>query len=126
MTEYLTYRQAIQATLDGEALEYLNSIDGWKPVTHTCWCDLKTLDSLSHQRLAMKPVEMITRTITYPKPESEPLTVGQMYWCVCDLEARSFPWLGSHVDTRYLLHGLIHLTQEAATAHAKALIGDVG
>ena len=59
-----------------------------------------------------------------PEPEREPLPNDTTYY-VPDLYnggAWGYEWDNGEVDHRLLNSGLIHLTKEAATAHAKALI----
>lgn len=70
--------------------------------------------------------EMVTiGDISFPKPESEPPREGVYYW-VPFLTSESFSnnsrWYGETPDFRYLKLGLVHLTEENAVKHAKALI----
>ena len=57
-------------------------------------------------------------------PEREPLPNGTTYYVpdLCDGGAEDYEWDNDEVDHRLLRSGLIHLTEEAATAHAQALI----
>lgn len=70
------------------------------------------------------------RTITInghevPEPVREPLEDGQGYFLL-DITrgdfADKFFWTGGRIDKKWLEHGLIHLTEEAAKAHAEALL----
>lgn len=60
-----------------------------------------------------------------PEPAREPLEYGTSYF-VPSVTSRSlrqfFEWADSDPDHRYLERGLIHLTEDAAIAHAKALL----
>lgn len=63
----------------------------------------------------------------YPEPERKPLKNKQRYWvsmaCEDDLTyLDGFLWNGGNADMVWLNRGLIHLTKEAAEAHAKAII----
>ena len=61
----------------------------------------------------------------YPEPVLEPLKCGQEYW-LADFSVETFTikfrWNESHSDLTWLKRGLIHLTHEAAEAHARAII----
>ena len=61
----------------------------------------------------------------YPEPVREPLEVGQSYWVVdpyAKLTVTSMKWIGGSEDMRLSQRSLIHLTREAAEAHARAII----
>ena len=70
------------------------------------------------------------RTITIngyevPEPVREPLAMRQKYFFPCisnDGLVDWFHWGGYPIDNRLLGRGLIHLTEEAACAHAEALL----
>lgn len=61
-----------------------------------------------------------------PEPFREALEEMQKYFipslteqdCFCRMK-----WDGGHMDHRWLSRGLVHLTREAAIAHAKAMLG---
>jgi hypothetical protein len=57
-------------------------------------------------------------------PEREPLPEGTTYYVpdLLDGGAEAYRWDDDDTDSRFLRSGLIHLTEEAATAHAQALI----
>lgn len=61
----------------------------------------------------------------YPEPVREPLEEGQEYFLPevfhDEIVSRS-KWGSDHMDDRWLKRGLIHLTREAAEAHARAII----
>lgn len=63
--------------------------------------------------------------VEFPEPVREPLTNGEQYFVV----ALTLPqyvmtacWCGDTFDANRLKRGLVHLTEEAAKQHAKALI----
>ena len=71
-----------------------------------------------------KEIEMITRTITYPKPVSEPLNDGDEYWVVFADSVAKCTWVGSNsMDFKWLNQCRIHLTKENARANLGALFG---
>lgn len=61
-----------------------------------------------------------------PEPLREPPEYGTVYWAPCldgeELFCGSVNWRGSEDHVRDLKRGLVHLTQEAAITHAKALL----
>lgn len=70
--------------------------------------------------------EMVTiGDISFPKPESEPLTENTRYYLPYLLnpnEPYENLWDDVHMDFEYLKLGLIPLSKENAVKHAKALI----
>lgn len=76
------------------------------------------------------PVRIKPKTINInghevPEPVREPLEKGQEYW-VLELTNKErccrLVWRNDHMDNRILERGLIHLSEEAALAHARALL----
>lgn len=60
-----------------------------------------------------------------PEPVREPLECGTEYFIPIIRERRfaiDFYWTDEKTDKRFLERGLIHLTEEAAIAHARALL----
>lgn len=60
-----------------------------------------------------------------PEPVREPLENGAIYWhpelsriALID----DYEWCNDDIDARLLENGLVHLTEEAAKAHAEALL----
>ena len=68
---------------------------------------------------------IIVNGIEVPEPVREALEVGQRYW-LADPTSITFHkktyWGDDDIDIRILNRGLIHLTEEAAVAHAKAML----
>lgn len=119
-TKYLTNREAAQAMLDGKPMIF-DRANGMA----ICGITIRPydLDEPSTARLAP---ETVTRTITYPKPESVAPELGRRYWTPAIRGSDDFAehfWYGNTYDQMKLARGLVHLTVEAAIAHAKALIG---
>ena len=63
--------------------------------------------------------------IHVPKPLMTPPPLGTRYWCAMmdeDAMTYAFTWSGDRYDELALKRGMLHLTEENAVAHAKALI----
>ena len=68
---------------------------------------------------------VIVNGIEVPGPVREALEIGQRYWFVSVTATRlsvGITWTAGHSDTIVLNRGLIHLTEAAAVAHAKAML----
>lgn len=73
-----------------------------------------------------KPRTIRIGEIDIPEPVREPLQNGEKYFvpaidCGYD-NIDSFEWDGDSTDKRLLKQGMVHITEEAAREHAKALI----
>ena len=63
--------------------------------------------------------------IHVPKPLMTPPPLGTRYWCaMMDEDAMTYEltWHGDRYDELALKRGIMHVTEENAVAHAKALI----
>ena len=72
-----------------------------------------------------KPVTTINiNGYEVPMPERELLKKGSKYYVpsLSAAKAHIYFWDGDIGDTQFLERGLVHLTPEAATAHAEALV----
>ena len=61
----------------------------------------------------------------YPEPVREPLEGGQEYWIAApsdDILFMRSSWDDTEMEFVWLKRGLVHLTREAAEAHARAII----
>lgn len=125
----LTPPEVVQALLDGKKVEIRAVIDSqnsdWKPLDeHEVNIRVLT-NGFFMFRLAQ---EMITvGDVSFPKPESEPLEVGTVYWVTAPTHQyyssiTTFIWGNGRDDKRYLQRGFVHLTRDAAIQHAKALV----
>jgi hypothetical protein len=73
--------------------------------------------------LEVLPVSVVART--WPEPCREPLAYRDLYWFPDVSRHESVwgtCWDGDAEDMHRLAHGLVHLTLEAAQAHAEALL----
>lgn len=73
-----------------------------------------------------KPRTIRIGEIDIPEPVREPLRNGEEYFIPAidcgDAYVNKSTWDNDSMDNRLLKQGLVHLTEEAALAHAKALI----
>lgn len=80
----------------------------------------------STEDLFMAPPPMLAiNGHKFPEPERKPLSDGQRYFIVDTKgfgEVDSNRWAGSALDYRLLHRGMIHLTEEAAKEHYKAIV----
>jgi hypothetical protein len=68
----------------------------------------------------------VTRSITYPKPESASPLHGTVYYYPVPLLSKCVEqsyWGNDSDDFDLLRKGFVHLTRENATLHSKALLG---
>ena len=75
--------------------------------------------------LTREPESIRIGGINVPKPLMTPPPLGTRYWCAMmdeDAMAYAFTWNGDRYDRLVLKRGMLHLTEENALAHAKALI----
>lgn len=75
--------------------------------------------------LRIKPDTITINGREVPAPVSEALKRRQPYWLATPLVASGateYHWDDTTAEFRWLKHGLIHLTEEAARAHAEALL----
>lgn len=122
----LTPQEALQAIADGESLECR-----W--YTHDEWQlfgrlnNGVTIEAILKGYFVFRP---LPKTITigdvsFPKPVSKALEENQKYFIPDFTVTRLYytsQWCNTDLDNLRLKRGLIHLSQENAIAHAKALI----
>lgn len=128
MSQILTPNETLKAIIDGRNLEF-------RHLSFREWTRLNPLDNpLGLESIFKGDVlfrlaqEMITiGGVSFPKPQSKPLEFDTEYW-VADINNQYYAahtpnrWVDDFIDKRHLRRGLIHLSREAAIAHAKALI----
>lgn len=125
MTE-LTPQEALQAIADGKSLEY-------KWYNHSEWQLFGCLNNGVSIEAILKgyfvfrplPKTIAVGGVSFPKSVSEPLKEGQKYF-IPDLTVTRLyytsQWCNTDLDNLRLKRGIIHLSEEDAVAHAKALI----
>lgn len=124
----LTPNEVLQALQDGRNLEFKHL--GFKE-----WAKLNPLDNpLSLESIfkggvsfRLAPAMDTIGNVSFPKPETTKPTSGTRYW-IADPVSENFTrayrmeWVDDSYDNRVLSRGLLHLSEENAIAHAKALI----
>ncbi|EJK8625374.1 hypothetical protein [Morganella morganii] len=86
------------------------------------WNQMSDVFFQTHKEYRLKPNFIDINGHKVPEPVREPLKIGQVYWLARIHGAvDSFEWEGDHECRAWLECGLIHLTKEAAEAHAAAL-----
>lgn len=120
----LTIEEVLPALQKYEEVEYCDaSSSKWKKLLPECF-SLEALLRENHSyRIA--PEKITIGDVSFPKPVSEPLEIGQEYF-VADIIGKGFydifEWENRKLDQDFLKYGMIHLTRDDAVAHAKALI----
>lgn len=122
----LTPQEALQAIADGKKLEYKwHTDDKWYmfyPLINGVYLE-NVMKGNSVFRLAQ---EMITiGDVSFPKPETKAPKEGQNYFMPDPTTTKLYfrsRWDNDECDEQRLERGLVHLTEENAIAHAKALI----
>lgn len=121
------YKHIFDALVNGEQVEVncplLNS-DRWLNL-HPSDVLGKIQYGIDPKNFRIKPKTININGHEVPEPVREPLEYGQFYFIpIVDYEdsTSQISWDGGLYDRRNLSRGLIHLTAEAAEAHAKALL----
>lgn len=128
MTELKTYRQVIQAFLDGKEVEYYDvRLKQWIEQESMVSLYIEDLDNptVSDYRIAKELIKI--GDVEFPKPvrDESDLEKWETYYSPSLVRERLYnvySWDGDGLALRCLKHGLVHKTKEAAILHAKALI----
>lgn len=124
----LTPQEALQAIADGKKLE-CKWFDESKWITFNPLQITTSIRSIFKRHCVFRLAqEMITiGDASFPKPETIKPELNTRYW-VADPISENFTrayrmeWVDDSYDNRVLSRGLLHLSEENAIAHAKALI----
>lgn len=99
------------------------------------WQDIEVPHFVPQSKYRIKPKEQKMLYIVgsdrvsraYPEPVKEMLADGTEYYIPninrTDIQCGSYCWCDDGFDRVMLQRGMVHLTEEAAIAHAKAMIG---
>jgi hypothetical protein len=113
----------LRAWVNGETVQVL--IDGeWRDHNHHSAHKGAPAFHDAHT-FRIKPKTININGHEVPEPCREPLNKNEEYWIVEISSLRTIwvcHWYGSDIDHQLLDRGLIHKTEEAAEAHAKALL----
>ena len=91
------------------------------------WCNLSEHPAwLENKNYRRKPQVIRVGRHEFPKPISEALEEGTVYWTIeaggrNGFYAERYKWLQNGEDESCIRQGLIHLTEAAAQAHADVL-----
>lgn len=117
------YKHIFNALVNGEHIEYFHNGNWYSKEPHTA-LNLVNLGA-APEDFRIKPKTININGHEVPEPVREPLEDKQRYSYpdICDPELIvSANYFGDEHDQLLLSRGLIHLTSEAAEAHAKALL----
>ena len=108
----------VQAAANGEELEFFSeTLGAWKP---------KYAEGFTYTtKYRIKPKTIRIGEYDVPEPVRKELEPGTRYYSISiDMASGAYylVWNNREIDKRFLSRGLIHLNQEAAEIHAKALI----
>lgn len=115
------YKHIFDALVAGEQIEHFYN-GNWRVCQpHQALTYLGVGERASSFRIKPKTININGHEV--PEPVREPLAARQYYY-LADLRCDSLrgTWSGDADDLLWLSRGLIHLTREAAEAHAKALL----
>lgn len=90
------------------------------------WYLMQEVSSFDNTYYRRKPKTIEINGYQVPKPLKETPEVGTNYWLVLLYLGEAsmvHTWEGYEAELLWLERGLLHLTKEAATLHAKALLG---
>lgn len=128
MKELNTWKDIIQALLDGERVEYLESgTNRWIRThlfPHISTVDLLTTPQFTY-RIKPRTIKIGDMEVPEPIKDASDMSNGSEYYFPlvnCEDLCDDYCWDGDHTDLRLLKRGLIHKTKEAAVIHAKALV----
>lgn len=121
------YAQALRWIADGEKVQarYKDKRFGSFPSDFDSAYVGRMLEGDDGWEFSLKPRTITVNGREVPEPVREPLSIGSKYFVPCvDTEELylSGSWSGYDVSFRRLKYGLVHLTKEAAIAHAKAML----
>lgn len=125
MTTEHKYAHILRAIADGKAVQWQDSRGIWMNPVPSEVLEFIASDSYSPDRYRIKPRTININGYEVPEPVREPLDFGTNYWLSSvnsDYPFTKFMWADQKTDRRWLCEGRIHLTQEAAELHSKALL----
>lgn len=126
MKELKTWKDVIQAMLDGESVQ-LDCGDGFHKREFTPDVCQAALDTAPRHPHRIKPRTIMIGDMEVPEPvrDVREFNEGDTYYLPNLSRSKLYDlyiWSGDDVDLRLLKRGLIQKTEEAVLLHAKALI----
>ncbi|WP_026470077.1 hypothetical protein [Alkanindiges illinoisensis] len=124
MGKPVLHAEYLKAWADGQEVEVKRDEHG------SCWRDVPKTASLSAFESDMNEFRIKPKTINIngfevPEPVRKPLDSGCEYWYVnhaCEHGYGADNWDSNKFHRIRLRNGAVHLTQEAAELHARALL----
>lgn len=125
MTTPHPYAELLRAIADGKELQFENSFGEWiKQDLKDALYEFANNDYMPN-RYRVKPATITVNGIDVPEPVREPLPAKTRYFIpdfgMTNLVFDGY-WNCTTIDKTALACGVIHLTYEAARAHAEAMI----
>ena len=118
------YAHILRAIADGKAIQLRNNVDQtWLTVDNDVVLKLIGSGEYEQQGIRVKPLTI--NGIDVAEPCRMAPDFGSKYWIASISNSdfvRGCTWSNDNLDKHWLKRGLVHLTREAAAAHAKALL----
>lgn len=119
------YARILRAIADGETIQSKDDFGDW--VSRGPATVLEEISDHEHgpEHYRVKPRTITINSHEVPEPLREAPEQGTDCWTPhlsAENPALFCRWNGDNADHRWLARGLVHLTREAAQAHAEALI----
>lgn len=127
-----SYKEVFQALAEGKEIQVLirsGEAYRWKALEATKVCHLLSTSKVEPFRFRIQPETVNIYGKEVSKPETESPHIGVRYYWPSLYRKDKYDeavWYGHMVDKTNLQRGLVHLTKEAAIAHAEALISFTG
>lgn len=118
-------KELLRAIADGKQIEESIADGPWAVIDEKCALRnfLATRESIS-TKMRIKPALMLVNGIDVPEAEREAPEEGTNYWfpsACAETGVDYFTWNGDKLDYQILHRKCVHLSEENALAHAKAL-----
>lgn len=118
------WADVIIAWANGERVQFKNNIGHWVDYPLSIMGTPSFHDPHSEWRI--KPRTIMIGDMEVPEPLREAPEYNTKFWVVVGLTGLDFilpmEWKGTESEVRWIERGIAHKTEEAAIAHAKALI----
>jgi hypothetical protein len=118
--------EVLRAVADGKPIQYRlvpSMRDEWQDWYAGSWAC--PTDPRGNFLWRIKPTTIDINGHEVPEPLRTRPNNGESYWLASPtyaLLATEWVWVSGHPDEMHFLHGLCHATEEAALAHAEAII----
>jgi hypothetical protein len=113
------------AIANGEKIELLNSLGQWQLTNTKATLAHISGQTIPPERYRVKPKVVNINGYEVPLPVREPLEDSQEYYVAIpkvNVEPMRLFWNSDKYDKHWLECGLVHMTEEAANLHIKAIL----